>query len=743
MKMEMKRMATRLCVAAMMGGCTAAGAEVLHVPRAAKPPVLDDYVGAVPPDAGLAVSGLRQFEPGDGTPASRDTTVYLSYDDKHLYAVYVCKDDPKLVRARIARRDDLFGDDAVELLLDTFHDRQRAFRFYVNPYGVQMEGKEIEGQETDYNFDARWYSEGHLTATGWVAMMVIPFDSLRFRPGDKQSWGVAVGRVIARDGEFSYAPFISANRTGFIAQLADMEIDARIESGGNAQIIPYAYLQRARTLDTSDPMHPVWQRDDKPRVGLDAKFVIANAFATDVTIHPDFSEVESDDPQVQVNQRYRVQFPEKRPIFLENAGFFTTPQPLFYSRAVADPDIGARVTGRSGDLTVGGLLIDDKAPGRALDASDPDAGKTAAIGVLRVQKDTGAGSNVGGFVSDWKLGGKRDAVASVDVRQVLDDNWTTTWQLAESSFRDHGPASHGRLLAANLARTGRNFTYIGQWLDIAAGFKASLGFLPRVDIRQTTQTATYLWFTDETQDHWVTSAGPKIVAIRTKDHDNTLQDWSTDAAFIVNAQHATTLQADVIRAYELFDGVGFRKSAWSATATSAISYWLTPTLTVGAGDGVNYQPVAGQKPLSGKARNAALDLLFAIGRHVRVDQALLWNDLRTRSGSGSTSRVPVYRSLLARTKLTYQFNRFYAMHLILDEDELVTNKALNALPTDKHRNVDVLFSYVPIPGTAVYMGYSNLRQNMRWSRQAHELEITDSIAMNTGHQLFMKFSRLF
>src|SRR5690242_15811190 len=112
MKMEMKRMATRFCVAAMMGGCAAAGAEVLHIPRTEKRPVLDDYVDAVPPDAGLAMSGLRQFEPGDGTPASRATTVYLSYDDKHLYAVYVCKDDPKLVRARIARRDDLFGDDA-------------------------------------------------------------------------------------------------------------------------------------------------------------------------------------------------------------------------------------------------------------------------------------------------------------------------------------------------------------------------------------------------------------------------------------------------------------------------------------------------------------------------------------------------------------------------------------------------------------------------------------------------------
>jgi hypothetical protein len=165
---------------------------------------------------------------------------------------------------------------------------------------------------------------------------------------------------------------------------------------------------------------------------------------------------------------------------------------------------------------------------------------------------------------------------------------------------------------------------------------------------------------------------------------------------------------------------------------------------VGAGDGLNYQPVAGMAPLLGKARNVALDLLLSLGRQFRVDQTWLWNDLHTRAAlAGASNGSPVYRSLLSRTKLTYQYNRFYAAHVIVDYDRLATNAALNALPTDKRFNVDVLFSYTPIPGTAVYAGYSDLRQNLQLVGQPPRVQVTDKLNMNTGRQLFMKFSYLY
>ncbi len=128
----------------------------LTLPRAKTPPQLQDYVGGVPADAGFVVRDFKQRTPGDGNPVSKATTAYLSYDDTHFYAVFVAKEDPKNVRARIAKREDFVGDDFVILELDTFHDKRRAFSFFVNPYGVQMDSKRNEGLELDKNFDTKW-----------------------------------------------------------------------------------------------------------------------------------------------------------------------------------------------------------------------------------------------------------------------------------------------------------------------------------------------------------------------------------------------------------------------------------------------------------------------------------------------------------------------------------------------------------------------------------------------------------
>ncbi|TXI90506.1 MAG: hypothetical protein E6Q34_08815, partial [Burkholderiaceae bacterium] len=169
-----------------------------QIPRAKQAPKLLDYVKAEPQEHGLKITDFRQRSPGDGTPATRATTAYLSFDDTHFYAVFVAKDDPNLVRARIAKREDTDGDDIVILELDTFRDKRHSFSFFVNPYGVQLDSKRTEGFDPDINFDTQWESEGQLTDDGYVVRIAIPFKSLRYKSADVQTWGVGVGRVIAR-----------------------------------------------------------------------------------------------------------------------------------------------------------------------------------------------------------------------------------------------------------------------------------------------------------------------------------------------------------------------------------------------------------------------------------------------------------------------------------------------------------------------------------------------------------------
>ena len=156
--------------------------EPVHIPRVTRAPKLADFLNGTPREAELMITDFRQYMPGDGTPVTQDTTVFLSYDDKNLYFAWICKDDPKLIRARVAKRELIMSDDRLSFCIDTFHDRRHMYWFDINPYGVQADGNVTDGVEDDPSWDTLWHSEAKMTEYGYVGMAAIPFKSIRF-PG--------------------------------------------------------------------------------------------------------------------------------------------------------------------------------------------------------------------------------------------------------------------------------------------------------------------------------------------------------------------------------------------------------------------------------------------------------------------------------------------------------------------------------------------------------------------------------
>ena len=713
----------------------------LTIPRAAHAPRIADYIGRVPADAGLEISDFRQYEPGDGSPASKPTRAYLSFDDEYFYAVFVCQDDPKQVRARIARREDLPGDDAVILDLDTFHDRQRSFRFYVNPYGVQMDARHTEGPGPDFNFDTQWQSDGRLTDDGYVVTLAIPFKSLRFKRGDSQEWGISLGRITARLNEFAYWPYITKRREGFVPQFATVLIPAAVSPGRNIQINPYLSHSSSRNLNDSNPEQAYFERRNKSRAGVDAKFVLADAFALDLTLNPDFSEVESDEPQVAINQRYEVQFPEKRPFFLENAGFFSTPNPLFFSRRIFDPKAGARLTGRSDAWSLGALLIDDKAPGRLLPENHPDYGKNANIAVARAQRDFAEDSNVGVLLTQRSYGDFSNSVGGLDLRYKINQNWVTQAQAAHSSSRDDSAQRrNGNLFYLDVTRADREWNYSGQYLDISPDFDTALAFLPRTNIRQLVQNISYLKSFSE--HPFLFSMGPSFNTSWTRDHDNHLQDWSRDLGFAINGTRATSFNLHALQNFERYAGQDFKRHGFSFSASTEWLDWLNVSLTLGRNQVINYLPAAGVTPFLGAEKNYALTLKFTPQAQWRLEQTLYWNDLRSRGAqTGQPADAAVYRQLLSRTKLSYQHSRFSALRLILDYSNLQTNPMLSGLPSAKRLNSDLQYSYILSPGTTLYAGFTDLQQNNRLLDG--RLLPTPDLELHSGRRAYIKFNYLF
>src|SRR5438093_3531355 len=528
-----------LFLAAPVGAQTSQA--TITVPRLPRAPALEYFEGqdGHATDSGLAgeraaaglgvgVSDFRQREPGDGTPVSQATTAYLSYDDANLYVVIVCRDDPAKVRGRVARREEIGADDQVVLYLDTFRDRERAYFFMANPLGVQLDGIKTEGQDDNVSWGAVWQTDGRLTQDGYVVRMTVPFRSLRFPRAPVQTWGVALGRVIRRSNEESYWPFITKRVKGLVAQFAELQGLADISPARNIQLNPYGTLARARFLDKDVP---ALVTDGDQRAGLDAKIVLRDALTLDGTVNPDFSQVETDDPQVTINQRFEVFFPEKRPFFIENAGYFQTPVNLFFSRRIVDPGGGLRLSGKAGRWALGAIAINDREPGR-VPAPDPLAGSRAGVGALRVQRELGEESTIGLLGTDRELDRSFARMLSLDTRLKLGKNWAFSSQLMRSETRELndkiGVSGFGAFAA--LEREGRHLDYKGSYVQFDPEFSVPLGFVERVGIRQLDQEVQHKW---RPKGRAVLAYGPTASVTYVWDPDGRQLDRELAAEFLV------------------------------------------------------------------------------------------------------------------------------------------------------------------------------------------------------------------
>ena len=262
----------------------------------------------------------------------------MGYDDTNLYVVMVCWDDKHVgVRASLTRREPstpFDSDDYIEFTLDTFQDQRHAFLFDVNPRGVQADALYTEGEGTDYSWDTLWYSRAKVSKDGYVIWTAIPFRSLRFHPTGENHWGIMLTRYIAQNNEYDNWPELSPTISGRLNQEATASGLENISPSRNMQFIPYVESRTFRGLDTRDPAQPRFDSANfQGKAGLDSKFVFHDSLVLDATVNPDFAQVESDEPQNTINQRFEVFFPEKRQFLRSTADCFRLPTTAsgFYS----------------------------------------------------------------------------------------------------------------------------------------------------------------------------------------------------------------------------------------------------------------------------------------------------------------------------------------------------------------------------------------------------------------------------
>src|SRR5215204_883020 len=490
------------------------------LPRFEKPPVIDGKLDDEVWKNAAVLKDFYQIQPGDNTAPSKPTTVLIGFDPRFLYIAFRATDEPDKVRATVAKRDNIFQDDYVGFFLDTFNDKRKAFEVFFNPLGIQGDGILTEGRGEDFSVDILMESKGIVHESGFNVEIAIPFKSLRFEAGKGKLWGAHFFRRIKRfENELdSWMPFsrsIDSNlsQMGHLTGLEGISVERTIE------LIPsLTVAQNSRFVPS---FNPTAQAVDPGRIvnepvrlepGLTAKFIPSSGVTVDLAINPDFAQVEADQLVVTANQRFPIFFPEKRPFFLEGIDIFQTPITAVHTRAIVDPDVAVKTTGKRGRNTFGLMVASDNGPGnlnaddrgalnscfdrRALDPrvicnAERFVDKNAYIGVLRLKRDVGKENSIGMLATSYSFIDKHNEVVGADGRFRLDKQTTASFQLLGTTSRnfffdpDDGVTRYrtgnglGYTVDYNVA--GRNWAWEIYGEGFTQDYRADIGFVQRTN----------------------------------------------------------------------------------------------------------------------------------------------------------------------------------------------------------------------------------------------------------------------
>ncbi len=709
--------------------------------------------------AAPVLTGFTQFDPVEGVPATQRTEArVLLTDDAVYFSVKAFDDVEGGIRATLGDRDSYgFSDDYVRFIVDTFDDRRRGYVIMVNPLGVQQDGLWVEGggdrrrrrfgPPIDWNPDFVWDSDGEIFDWGYSVEVRLPLKSIKFQDAEVQDWGLQIERRIARNGYAeSWAP-ITADVANKLEQFGRLSGLRNLDPGLFLEVNPVQTFSRQGVYDqTTGTLGNDGIDGD---FGLNVTYGITSNLTLDGTYNPDFSQVEADAGQIQVNERFALFLPEKRPFFLEGTEIFRLPQQLVYTRSIVNPVAGAKVQGKIGSYNAGLLSAVD-------DVSDPSGlAETArpVVNVLRLRRDLGTTSNIGMVYTDRTYGGDRfNRVGAIDGRFQFLQRYTMTLLAAGSRTAEGAPdRTTGSLVSAEFGRSGRSLQFDARALDITDNFMASSGFIRRTGITNLQSSINYNFRgrPGDLVERW----GPGFEIEGFWDHDAFWQGSQAEERSIqlggsVSFRNNITIFGNYTRRYFQFNAADYDGLFTMASDGALVPFYPDQSLFGGLNSGTVFFWVNPFDRLRGNLRVTRSETpLFNFITDTPVDIADSWSadlslDLyfttnfsselgarhtslsRQRDGSRySTATIP-------RVRAQYQFTRALFLRAIAEYGS--QERGLLLTPTEGQRvaycpsgscselegyatndfSLELLLSYEPTPGTVFFVGYSRQMEDM-------------------------------
>ena len=656
-----------------------------------------------------------ETRPAENTPPPVKTECLITHDDDRLYIGFRAHDpDPSQIRAHLSDRDRAFDDDFVGVVLDPFNDERRAFEFFVNPFGIQMDlfMDDVGGNESE-TWDAIWSSAGRITETGYEVEIAIPFSSLRFpRTEGDQTWGFDALRFYPRSQRHRIAAQpMDRNVSCYLCQVSKMTGFAGVTPGLNMEIAPTVTATRTDFREDF-PQGALTSGDEETDLGLTAKWGVTPNLTVNAALNPDFSQVEADAAQLDINTTFALFFPEKRPFFLEGADFFRTPFDAVFTRNVADPNWGAKLTGKEGKNGLGIFVAQDDRtdfliPGaQSSTATSLDVESTDAV--LRYRRDLGASSALGALLTSREGDGYSNQLAGLDGLYRFSDSDNVRAQFLRSQT-EYPAAISGNLALAQSAgklegdayylaynHSSRNWYGYVQYEDVGELFRADMGFMPQVDYTFKLAGGDRIW-NGKPGSKWTRASAGGDWDER-KDQRGNLLERELEVRANVNGPLQSYLEVDGGQRERVFNGVSFDETFLNVYGEMSPTGSLYFSLFAKVGDQIDFANTQ-----AGEIVQLEPFVRYLVGRHVRLSLSHLFQRLDVKGGQ-------LFEANLSQLTTVYQINARTFVRLITQYTDIQREADLYSFEVESKTQRlfnQLLFSYKLNPQTVLFAGYSD------------------------------------
>lgn len=695
--------------------------ESLKPARTDVPPHIDGKLDDPVWTKAISVTSFRTFIPDFGKVIPESTVAYSAFDDENLYFAFRCFDpNPGTIKATIGQRDNVRTDDWICLNIDTFNDQQSLFAFYVNPHGIQMDSRATSTSE-DFSVDLIWYSAGQIDEQGYAVEVSIPLKSIRYSDDDPTFMSIFFERQVGKRLEHVSYPSLDPKKGyQFLTQMQPLEY---------AGLKHYAFWELLPAFTYSNRYHQdqgtLTQFKNQGEMSFTAKYGITSQLILDGTYNPDFSQVEADAGQVDINLRSNLFFSEKRPFFLEGTDILTLggidqgrQQGILYgvyTRTIVHPLVGLKLSGKvSRDGALASILaVDDLTDGRST-----AYGEKAVFPILRYKQALSEDSYVGGIYTGREWGSVFNRVGGVDGMQRVAPATVLEYHILGSSSRttDSTNVNKGHALSVVYRHNSRDLDFGIQSNKVSENFQLDAGYLTRTGLLSFNAYVIPRFYPSS---NFINRIDLAIFGSTLRDDPSGL--WETNNRVTLSAVILGSLSASARYSYstEVFGGQRFSTSGIQLNGGGQFSKEVNFTASYRFGNAVIYSA----SPEQGKSAVVTADLTIQPLEHFDLKARAIYANLFRASDNSRVYDYPI-----GRLRLTYQVNQYWFIRGIIEYN------GYRKTITD-----DFLVSFTYIPGTVVHLGYGSLFQRTAWDQNAY---VPSDSYLETYRGIFFKMSYL-